>query len=227
MEGMHNNQPHQVRQQPPAAAHEHSGSGNGGGSSSHQQPPQQPNREPQRTVKWYEPTLESKTVVVIIMLAAVVVLVSFAASLFSRSVETTDFVNEDQYQAVFLTNGQVYFGNITGANTNSMVLENIYYLQVDEQIQPEGEDVADDPQVSLTKLGEELHGPEDQMFINMNEVLFWENLREDGDVSQAIDQFESGEAQDLDGDEMQRLEDHEGAEEDLEPEDLENELEEE
>lgn len=194
MEGMNNNNQHQLRQQQP-----------GGNPQPQQVPPQQtpPQREPQQQThqpKWYEPTLESKIVVVLISLAAIVVLISFAVSAFSRTSGVADFVNSDQYQAVFLSNGQVYFGEITGTTSDTMILENVYYLQVDEQLQPEQQDGATDPEVSLAKLGNELHGPEDQMFISAKEVIFWENLREDGEVSQAIEQFQSGdEGADVDG----------------------------
>lgn len=190
MEGMTSNNQHQVRQQQAGGSHQ-------------QQPPQhRPSNDhrQQNERKWYEPTLESKIVVVLLSLAAVVVLLSFIMSTFSRSSGVTDFVNSDQYQAVFLTNGQVYFGEITGTTNDTIILENIYYLQVDEQLQPEQEGAAADPEVSLAKLGNELHGPEDQMFISANEVIFWENLREDGEVSQAIEQFQSGdENADMDG----------------------------
>ncbi len=191
MEGMTNNNHHQLRQQQPGG---------------HQQQPQPPQQRPSgdqrqhNERKWYEPTLESKIVVVLLSLAAVVVLISFIMSTFSRTSGVTDFVNSDQYQAVFLTNGQVYFGEITGTTNDTIILENIYYLQVDEQLQPEQEGATANPEVSLAKLGNELHGPEDQMFISAKEIIFWENLREDGEVSQAIEQFQSGdENADMDG----------------------------
>src|SRR6476469_9136386 len=38
------------------------------------------------------------------------------------------FVDDSKYQAVFLTNGQVYFGNVTDINNNFVRLSNIYYL---------------------------------------------------------------------------------------------------
>lgn len=94
-------------------------------------------------------------------------------------------VKTDQYQAVFLNNNQVYFGKITTINDKSIVLTDIYYLQVQQGVQPE-EKTQDNQQLSLAKLGGELHGPEDTMFINPQQVLFWENLKNDGKVVQAI-----------------------------------------
>jgi hypothetical protein len=93
-------------------------------------------------------------------------------------------VNTDKYQAVFLTGGQVYFGKIVRFNSSFVALSDIYYLRVNQQVQPGQQQTAND--ISLTKLGNELHGPEDLMFINRDQVQFWENLKDDGQVVKAI-----------------------------------------
>jgi hypothetical protein len=67
-----------------------------------------------------------------------------------------------------------------------MDLQGIFYLMVDEPIQPEQPDAQQQGNITLQKLGCELHGPVDQMIINRESISFWENLREDGQVSQAI-----------------------------------------
>jgi hypothetical protein len=41
------------------------------------------------------------------------------------------------------------------------------------------------------KLGNEMHGPQDQMFIRNEHVLFVENLKDDSKVVQAIQQHQS------------------------------------
>lgn len=102
------------------------------------------------------------------------------------------------YQAVFLTNGQVYFGKIANAESTYVTLTDIYYLQV---IQPplQGQQEAGQqapaqqpqPQISLVKLGNELHGPVDEMKINRDHIMFYENLKENGQVVQAIRQFQA------------------------------------
>lgn len=99
----------------------------------------------------------------------------------------------EKYQAIFLTNGQVYFGKIAKETNNYLVLREIYYLQV---TQPPLQGSADqrqqqstqkqEPQISLVKLGNELHGPEDEMFISRSQLLFYENLKENGQVVKAI-----------------------------------------
>jgi hypothetical protein len=93
------------------------------------------------------------------------------------------------YQAVFLTNGQVYFGKVDNGSTDPVVLRNVYYLQVTQQLQPEPNPSVSPnavPQISLVKLGNELHGPKDEMRITRSQVLFIEDLKDDSQVVKAI-----------------------------------------
>ena len=94
-----------------------------------------------------------------------------------------------QYQALFLTNGQVYFGKLSQVDGSYVKIKDIYYLQVQQQVQPEDKKADQQPQVSLAKLGNELHGPEDVMYVSREQVLFWENLKEDGKVAKAIKDY--------------------------------------
>lgn len=93
-------------------------------------------------------------------------------------------------QAVFLSNGQVYFGHLKYLDRQWAELTHIYYLQVNQPLQQgqQPEDQPAQPQLTLIKLGEELHGPEDQMTINRDHILFVENLKENGRVVQTIRQ---------------------------------------
>lgn len=143
-----------------------------------------------------EPTLGSKLLVVSIIVAALAVTVAMAVGLF-RGFKTTSLVMSDRYQAVFLDNGQVYFGKLSNVNSDYAKLNDIFYLQVEQQIQPdqqqEGETAEQQqPQISLAKLGNELHGPEDEMYILQDKIVFWENLKTDGQVVTAITNFKNG-----------------------------------
>lgn len=100
----------------------------------------------------------------------------------AKSVDTT------KYQAVFLNGGQVYFGNVKDLNTKYLKLDNIFYLRVNQQVQPNSQ-TSTNNDVSLVKLGCELHGPDDMMIVNREQVIFWENLKNDGQVKKAIDQY--------------------------------------
>lgn len=88
--------------------------------------------------------------------------------------------------AVFLTNGQAYFGSMAEENERQIVMTGIYYLQSKSGSQG---DVANPSEMSLLKLGSELHSPEDRMEIERSNVLFVEKLKEDGKVAKAISEY--------------------------------------
>jgi len=98
-------------------------------------------------------------------------------------------INKSEWQAVFLSNGQVYFGQITKNTKEIVILEDIYYLQVTKSLQPAESNVDQQNELSLVKLGNELHGPEDQMKINRAHILFIESLKGDGKVVRAIQKY--------------------------------------
>jgi hypothetical protein len=98
-------------------------------------------------------------------------------------------VDSSKNQALFLTNGQVYFGKLSKADGKTVKIENIFYLQVQQDVQPKAEGEQKPGETQLIKLGAELHGPEDSMYIDRSQVLFWENLKNDGKVTQAINQY--------------------------------------
>lgn len=123
------------------------------------------------------------TVVIIVL----VIIVLLAAGFSVWKMTTSDSsIKKDQYQALFLTNGQVYFGKLRNVSDKYVELTDIYYLQVQQSVQPA--DKNKDPQVSLAKLGSELHGPEDKMSVNREQVLFWENLTNDSKVVKVINE---------------------------------------
>ncbi|HSE60995.1 MAG TPA: hypothetical protein VLA88_01725 [Candidatus Saccharimonadales bacterium] len=128
-----------------------------------------------------------KVVMAIVGLVVLVVLVVAGWMAWSKMGGTSGEVKGDRYQALFLTNGQVYFGKLSNVDDKYVKLTDIYYLQVQQTVQPDtNKDKNQQPQVSLAKLGSELHGPEDSMLVNRDQVLFWENLKNDGKVVQAI-----------------------------------------
>ena len=100
-------------------------------------------------------------------------------------------VSSKDWQAIFLTNGQVYFGKVKKAGMKSVVLADIYYLQVVTkplQSTATGATTAEQTQQELTliKLGNEIHGPTDAMIINRDQILLTEKLKSDSRVVEAI-----------------------------------------
>jgi flagellar basal body-associated protein FliL len=98
-------------------------------------------------------------------------------------------VDPDRYQALFLTNGQVYFGKLSQADDKTVKINDIYYLHITQQVQPESEQQTEAEPPQLIKLGEELHKPDDEMFIDRSQVSFWENIKDDGKVAEAIREY--------------------------------------
>jgi hypothetical protein len=136
--------------------------------------------------------LLQKILAVSLILAALIVAGTYGMRAFS-GLMADSAVKGKQYQAVFLTNGQVYFGKVSKVDNSYVKLTDIYYLQVQQQVQPEDKSKSstEQPQVSLAKLGGELHGPEDIMYISRTQVLFWENLKTDGKVATAIKDYKA------------------------------------
>lgn len=100
-------------------------------------------------------------------------------------------IDKSKMQAVFLNGGQVYFGKINDINDRYMKVSEIYYLRVNQTVQPDGSAATNNQDISLVKLGCELHGPQDSMVINQQQVIFWENLKGDGQVAAAVKKYKT------------------------------------
>jgi len=159
----------------------------------------QPYSQPMSGGDTNEPQSSSKMpwiILVIVIIVIVVLGVLFRDKLFKGSGE--DKMSQSaKYQAVFLTNGQVYFGSISNNKNDYVTLKDIYYLQV---VQPPlqgnqqgaaGAQPQAQPQISLVKLGNELHGPVDEMHISRAQILFYEDLKDDGQVVKAIESYKA------------------------------------
>jgi len=98
-----------------------------------------------------------------------------------------DQIKTGQIQAVFLASGQVYFGNIIRLDSQTMTLQNVYYLK-NGTFNKDGSVTGG---TSLVKMGNEVHGPEDKMIIERKNVTFWENLKTGSKVLRAIVQYKA------------------------------------
>ena len=99
------------------------------------------------------------------------------------------FIKSKNYQAVFLTNGQVYFGKLNEVNNDYFKLQDIYYLTQNTTTSTNGQTTTDG-NYTLVKLGcQQIHDPHDQMIIESSQVSFWENLNDSGKVVKSIAEF--------------------------------------
>ena len=110
-------------------------------------------------------------------------------------------IDKSGYQALFLTNNQVYFGKITGITKDYVALRDIFYLQTQQSVQsttsPDGSvqsannNGSNQKLLSLAKLGNEIHGPKDAMYVPRDQILYWENLNNSGRVAKAISDYKN------------------------------------
>lgn len=133
----------------------------------------------------------SKILFVVFSALLAILIVGVIVSIFTSKDSTTSQIKKDQYQAIFLnsSDGQVYFGKLSVLNSRYYKLTDIYYVRV-QQVQPDKNNSATTSSISLAKLGNEIHGPEDVMYVNRDSVMFWENLSENGQVVKAIREYQ-------------------------------------
>lgn len=124
-----------------------------------------------------------------IALAALVIIIGLLL-FFKPFSPAAGLIDGSKYQALFFTNGQVYFGKLTTLPGDYYKLTDIFYIQAaDSSKNPQETGESNDASPQLVKLGEEIHGPDDAMIINRDQVLFFENLKKDGKVTDAITKY--------------------------------------
>ena len=102
-----------------------------------------------------------KWIVVALVVAVLILAGLYIVSKYTRFNVLGLSSTNSTWQAVFLSNGQVYFGKVVKADDEVVVL------------------------------GNELHGPQDEMRINYQHVLFIEDLKPDSKVVQAIENYKA------------------------------------
>ena len=87
-----------------------------------------------------------------------------------------------RYQAVFLANGQTYFGHYLDRLGPYVKVENAFYIAT----QPTA-DEGQTPESRIIRRGSELHQPLPFVLIPKSAILFVEDLRQDSQVAQFMD----------------------------------------
>ena len=87
-----------------------------------------------------------------------------------------------RYQAVFLANGQTYFGHYLDRLGPYVKVENAFYIAQ----QPTAEE-GQTPESRIIRRGSELHQPLPFVLIPKSAILFVEDLRQDSQVAQFMD----------------------------------------
>jgi len=116
---------------------------------------------------------------------------TFGGYVWANSTTATDTgIDSKKYQAVYLMNGQLYFGKLSMLDTNRFTLTNVYYLQAGTSQEATSTGSAatssDASKFQLIKLTRAIYGPSDEMIISKDQVLYYQNLNADSKASQLI-----------------------------------------
>ncbi len=145
-------------------------------------------QRPKRRLSFAVKFMRIEVFTVLLGIALLLVAVALYAGLAPQGAESKQ-INAKEYQAVFLTNGQVYFGKVTDLNAKYLVLKNVFYIE-NNATSTSTTTPAQNSNYTLRKLGTtELHLPEDEMVVNRDTVTFWENLKDTSQVVTKINEY--------------------------------------
>jgi hypothetical protein len=133
--------------------------------------------EPVALEAQHEPPSRSIGPGTVILAALIVAAAILLAGWINKRTHSVSF--DKPYQAVLLSNGQVYYGRLEGYGTAEPILREVYYVQVSTN--PQTHETTN----ILLKRGREWHAP-DRMYINPNQILLVEPVGEDSKVSDLI-----------------------------------------
>ena len=147
-------------------------------------------------------TVTNAFIVVLIFAVVLMALFIFKPDLFRPLTGAKPGVKQEQaqvgkegkssgYSAVFLANNQVYFGRLADEGSSYPRLTEVYYLRVQRALQPPPATEEAQPDVQLVKLGNELHGPADEIKFNREQILYIEDLKTDSRIVRAIEEFKA------------------------------------
>ena len=122
----------------------------------------------------------------LIITGVLVVLTISTSAWYLYAQNVTRDIQTNGYQAVFLDNGQVYFGKLSRIGSDYFRLTDVYYFESNNTAQTATTSATANVAPNLIKLGKEIHSPQDKMDINKDKILFFENISQDGAVGKAI-----------------------------------------
>ncbi len=113
------------------------------------------------------------------MAAVILVLVAVVVSLFTIGSSHKTLKFDTSFQAVLLTNGNVYFGKLENYGDRFPVLTDVFYIQ--SSVYPDTKQTVN----VLVKRGKELHSP-DRMYLNPSQIILVEPVGPNSKVMQLI-----------------------------------------
>jgi len=136
-------------------------------------------------------TKKSPKGLMVIIIVLIIIIVAGGGWLGWNHLRNTNVgIDSGRYQAVFLTNGQVYVGKLSSQSNGYMQMTKVYGMQTGNST-----DAADtnkqtqtDGGYKLVRLSNGLLGSEDAMTLSRDQILYYENLKPNSKVVQLIKQ---------------------------------------
>ena len=97
----------------------------------------------------------------------VIIILLGAAWMFMSKVETME--KDYKFKAIYLDNGQAYYAKVVKEDALNVYLDEVYYIQIEQQLVAAEEEGAEPQAVEVPVLiqrGQELHRPEGLMQVN-------------------------------------------------------------
>lgn len=106
---------------------------------------------------------------------------------------TVPSLGEARYQAVFLTNGQAYFGHFRDRIGPYARVDDAYYIQTQEG-ETSADGTAQPPGSKLVRRGVELHAPRQPFYVAKSAIVFVEDVGSASEIAKFMDQDAHGRA---------------------------------
>ncbi len=123
----------------------------------------------------------------VIIVVIALVIITAVAVLVGRMASGIPGVDSTRYQAVFLTDGTVYVGKLSAIDGAHYKLSKVYLVTSNQAAVTSDKSTQNvTPATALTRLENGLLGAENEMTIQRDKVLFYENLKTDGTAAKLI-----------------------------------------
>lgn len=120
----------------------------------------------------------------LVVLIVAIIVIAAAWYVWQRSQSSYTGIDTSKYQAVFTADGQVYFGKLHSEGNGYLKLTSAYYLETKQSAADVNTDSSSSLQ--LTQLHSKIYGPGDEVVFQKDQLLYFENLRDDGQVAKLI-----------------------------------------
>lgn len=110
-----------------------------------------------------------------------------------------DIQTQSKWQAVFLSNDQVYFGHLSQYGLNYWRLDNAHYIKVTKvpvapavpqdpkaKTNPQDQQPQFENRTSIVKISDDMHQPEETLYIPKEHILFWQDLQNSSSIVQTL-----------------------------------------